>query len=211
MEDMGNPFLEETRDLLTLDTKYLMSEDVVETIASIREIGNAQYETYVDERLRNPNKPIADNIHKNNLPLFGTHLLHSQSKVKHQVASLKNDCALFSHPYMACQSRIAQLDDFFCHENQASQPALSDMGKLCHGDKFDMLLCPVIPVRIKQPTSRCKKYLIDQHRYICFDLEQKYAENLFKAYILSQLEPVQIRVDVVWDRYITSSLKRALR
>ena len=88
---MGNPFLEETRDLLTLDTKYLMSEDVVETIASIREIGNAQYETYVDERLRNPNKPIADNIHKNNLPLFGTHLLHSQPKVKHQVASLKND------------------------------------------------------------------------------------------------------------------------
>ena len=58
MEDMGNHFLGETLNLLTLNVKDLMSEAVVETIASIREIGNAQYETYVDERLRNPNKPI---------------------------------------------------------------------------------------------------------------------------------------------------------
>ena len=38
----------------------------------------------------------------------------------------------------------------------------------------------------------------------------EYAENILKPYILSQHDPVQI-VAVVWDRYITSSLKQALR
>ena len=41
MQDMGNPFTEETGELVELDTKQLMSEDVVNRMDSIHAEGES--------------------------------------------------------------------------------------------------------------------------------------------------------------------------
>ncbi len=57
------------------------------------------------------------------------------------VASLKSDCVLFSHLYVACQTRDGDLDTFFTYENQAAPPSLSVGGGLRLGTKADLLQC----------------------------------------------------------------------
>ena len=48
---------------------------------------------------------------------------------------MKNNCALFSRLYIALQIHNGDLDEFFRHENQASPPALSQMGVFRTGNK----------------------------------------------------------------------------
>ncbi len=52
------------------------------------------------------------------------------TKSKQQASSLKSDCNLFSHLYIASQYRDGDLDDFFSHENHPWPPSLSDHGRL---------------------------------------------------------------------------------
>jgi len=42
-EELGNPFMEESGDLLAVDTKDIMNSDVVETVKNVVKIGQAQY------------------------------------------------------------------------------------------------------------------------------------------------------------------------
>ena len=64
-----------------------------------------------------------------------------QSKQKIQLAALNSDCGLFSRLYISCQRGHGYLDEFFSHENDAIQPALSTGGKLRVGVKSDLLHC----------------------------------------------------------------------
>ena len=63
----------------------------------------------------------------------------SVSKGKQQLASHRNDVALFSRHYIGCQTRDGNLEEFFRHENQACPPALSDGESLRLGTKSDLL------------------------------------------------------------------------
>ncbi len=49
--------------------------------------------------------------------------------------------ALFSHLYIACQSRDGNLDEFFRHENQAYPPSLSAFSSMRKTNKADLLHC----------------------------------------------------------------------
>ena len=69
LQDMGNPFLEESNDLLVLDTKYIM-ESEAGTVRKVETNGQEQYSTFVDERLSKCVKPVSDPLSKNKLPLF---------------------------------------------------------------------------------------------------------------------------------------------
>jgi len=44
---MGNPFTEETNDLLRLENRDILSPDVTESIAKAQEVGRQQYSAYV--------------------------------------------------------------------------------------------------------------------------------------------------------------------
>lgn len=139
IQDMGNPFLEDSGDLLVLDTKTVMNESVVHTVKTIEETGLQQYNTYVKERFEdNPARPVSDTIKKNNLRLFSKPSSKVQSKAKYQLTSLKTSCDLFARLYISCQARQGNLDEFFKHENQAAPPSLSDMGQLRQGTKADL-------------------------------------------------------------------------
>ena len=101
----------------------------------VLQIRKAQYDSYVQERLIDRSKRITDPIKKNNL--LSTLSKKCQSKEKAQVASLKEDCSLFSRLYIACQCRDGNLDDFFKYENQPWPPALSQTDRLRGSQKAD--------------------------------------------------------------------------
>ena len=51
MKEMGNPFLEESKDLLRVDTRDIVDSAVASSICQAEEIGKKQYQTFVTERL----------------------------------------------------------------------------------------------------------------------------------------------------------------
>ncbi len=46
MSEMGNPFKEESTDLLVLDSKEIMNSEVVHLVRNIEDIGRKQYQTF---------------------------------------------------------------------------------------------------------------------------------------------------------------------
>ena len=98
IEDMGNPFEEDSTDLLVLDSKEIMDDTVVKAVREVLSIGKDQYKAFVKERFQERTKPITEAIKKNKLPLFKQQQQQQRNptKDKQKVAALKNDCALFS-------------------------------------------------------------------------------------------------------------------
>ena len=141
IRDVGNPFSEDSKDLLVLNSRDIADPAVINTVCNIDKLGQEQYDTYVNERLLDQTKPITDPIKRNNLPLFSRSPTREKSRTQLQVSSLKNDCSLFSRLFIASQTRDGDLDDFFTHENQACPPALSHMGKMRQGTKSDLVGC----------------------------------------------------------------------
>ena len=108
---MGNPFCEDSADLLVLDTKEIVPKCVVEAVSEAKIKGQSMYDNYVEERLNKRSKPITDTIQRCNLPLFGTPEKRTSRKTGNQVADLKSDCRLFSRLYIACQAREGNLEE----------------------------------------------------------------------------------------------------
>ena len=72
-EDIGNQCIEDSGDMLTLDTKVVMSKDVIRTVNTVEEIGQRQFSEFVELRLKSAsNKPLSDIVSKNKLALFST-------------------------------------------------------------------------------------------------------------------------------------------
>ena len=215
---MGNPFAENSKDLLVLDSRNLADPAVIDTWRQIKSLGQQQYDTYVNERLVNQTKPITDPINRNNLPLFSRPPVREKSRAQLQRSSLKNDCSLFSRLYIASQIRSGDLDQFFQHENQAYPPALSQMGKLRTGTKYDLVDCleNLVPSQDISPTPVVQVILLDGAAIIntlrpgFAKTFSDYVTHVFLLYITSQLQHVN-RLDVVWDEYIADSLKAETR
>ena len=152
--ELGNPYDEQGDEPIAVHTRDVMDSAVVDTVQNVLQIGKSQYDSYVQESLIDRSKRITDPIKKNNQPLLNTLGKKCQSKEKAQVASLKEDCALFSRLYIACHRRDGNdLDEFFKYENKPWPPALSQMNQLRGGQKADLVKClEIINVSdVKQP------------------------------------------------------------
>ena len=220
MEEMGNPFLEHSQDLLVIDTRDIMDTQVAETVRRIETLGKEQYTKFVTERLERCTTPaLTETIPKNKLPLFSRPPLKIKSKQKEQLAALKSDCGLFSRMYISCQTRDGDIDNFFSHENHAAPPALSTGGKMRLGVKADLLSClesdllennannsaPVADATILDGAAVVQMLNPGTSRTF-----QEYGERVFAPYIYAQLEKSS-RIDLVWDVYLPDSLKASTR
>ena len=141
VEQLGNPFEEESQDVVKLDTKEIAGPAAVETVMNAKRIGQEQFEAFTRECLLHRTKAVDDPIPRNKLKVFSTSTPRSQSIGQQQLASIKNDSELFGCLYIGCQTRDGDLEEFFHHENQARPPALSDGGSLCTSTKSDLLTC----------------------------------------------------------------------
>ena len=141
-EGMGNPFLEDSGNMLTLDTKFVMNKDAIQTVKAVEEIGQRQFSAFVEDRLKSAsNKPLSDIVSTIKVELYSIPPAKQMSSSKEQVASLKTNCTLLSRRYIACQARQSNIDSFFEHENQACPPSISDMDQLLQGSKSDLMEC----------------------------------------------------------------------
>ena len=217
LEEMGNPFLEDNGDLLTLDTKIIMSKEVIQTINTIEENGQKQYNTFLSERLSAPqNMSLSKTITKNNYPLFSKVSVKQPSKIKEQVKYLESNCKLFSGLYIGSQFRQGNTNNFFAVENTPFPRSISEMGQQYVGKKSELLDCFEQCVPSNKVKSDVDATVLDG-AFIVHKLKplnsrtfEEYAMNIFKPFILRELNKVE-RLDVIWDRYFPDSLKQSTR
>lgn len=62
IENTGNPFLENSEDLMVLDTRDILDASVGETVCNAEKLRKEQYEEFVDERLIQGKIPITEVI-----------------------------------------------------------------------------------------------------------------------------------------------------
>ena len=118
IEQMGNPFDEESQDVVKLYTKEIAGPAAVETVMNAKRIGQEQFEAFTRECVLHRTKAVDDPIPRNKLKVFSTSTPRSQSKDQQQLASIKNDSELFARLYIGCQTRDGNLEEFFHHGNQ---------------------------------------------------------------------------------------------
>ena len=97
---MGNPFLDDFPELVTLDSRNCANEAVVNTIRTLEDTGTKKYQEYVKTVLVDRSHSIHDTISKNSLPLFSTKL-KVRSKDCKKVKVLENNVALFGQLYIS--------------------------------------------------------------------------------------------------------------
>lgn len=216
-EESGNSFLQAISDIISLDTKDIADSAMRKTVDEIKRIGQEQLDTFVEERLFHRTTPLYDTIPRNKFVLFNSQDKKAQPKGKTEIALLKNATALFSKLYIGCQHREGDVDEFFKHENQAFRSSLSDSGKLRFSAKSDLLVCfeTFVPF-VTESSQEISAIILDgaaivqMLKPIGVTIFEQYAQDIFKPYIMSQLNAVD-REDIVWDTYKVDSLKSSTR
>ena len=215
MEELGNPFLEDSGNLFAVDTKDVMGDDVIKALKTARHVGKTQFEQFSSEiLLSKDNKPITDTVSKNKIQTFS----NDTKKVsdKSVVENLKADSKLFSEMYISTQRRQGDMSEFFSHENNEFPPSLSRNGHLREGTKSDLIDCLLKECTISgtQPSVDAKildgPAVVQLLRPRACRTFGDYATDVFIPYITHQLETCR-RLDIVWDVYQPNSLKRGTR
>ena len=213
--EMGNPFLHDNAELVVLDTRDVLDESVVTTVRSVEKLGVDQYKIYHGSVITDRNISIHEAIKKNSLPLFSHPTQKTKSKQAEQTTMLKHNVELFSRLYIVTQHREGDMATFFKHENHPYPPSLSDRGKIRLGKKSDLL--SVLPAEAEKEAPEAFDVKVLDGAAIVHLLPTNgvstfndYASNVFIPYIKKQLETSR-RVDVVWDTYVTCSIKESTR
>ena len=81
IEEIGNPFLEESEDLLVLDRREIRNSSVADTVRRVEEIGKAQFEAYVTERFEKQTISLFDPIKGNEFHFSSVILRQKQNPV----------------------------------------------------------------------------------------------------------------------------------
>lgn len=212
---MGNPFLEDSSDLVILNNRNIADANVISTVRNIERIGQEQFDDFVHKRLITLSESVFAPIKRNKLPLLKCPVQRATNKDKLHISSLKKSCSLFSQLYISCQVRGCDLDEFFCHENQAYPPALSNYGSIRSGSKSSLLTCFEAHGKSQDTFPNVEAKLFDGAAIVnilkpgAATTFQEYS-NVFVKYIQEQLEDVS-RIDIVWDTYLSDSLKASAR
>ena len=217
MRDMGNPFTEETGELVALDTKQLMSEDVVNRMDSIHAEGEKYYKEFVADVLYHHNKPISSPIHRQNHTIFRDNS-SSKSKSKQKMSDLKQNVQLLGRMYISCVARGGDVKDFMKHENLSHPPALAEGGELRGGTKAEILPClyPDYKPTLSPQSPNMTCLVVDGPAFIHHcppgksKTSQDYSRLCFLPQVLSTLYNIK-RLDIIWDRFLPDSLKSSSR
>ena len=102
MKDMGNPFMDETGDLFTLDAKSIAHPSVAEMVASHFDNGKTRFNEFL-KGLDTEECSFYQPIKKNKTDFF---------QQKPEPKAWKYDCRLFSTLFISCQFRECDLMGF---------------------------------------------------------------------------------------------------
>ena len=127
MTEMGNPFWDNSGDLLVLDTRVMAEVTVADSVSKMKKLGEDQHKEVFKKRLVDSTNTVNETIPKNKLRLFSRHLEKRKSHAQQQLLSWKQAATCFQHCtspatlvsmmfstlYIACQVRDAGLGDVF--------------------------------------------------------------------------------------------------
>ena len=214
MEETGNQFLEDSGQLIQLDTSIVMSEEVSRSVMNAEAIGWDQYSTFVKERMEHRTTAWSATIPRNNLPLMS----HKESsKSKSDVAVVKEERGKVLHILNAALSGRNIDESVFSHEISSTPPSLTRRGEMFHGTKADIVPCieaglppspqswpPIDAIVMDGPA------IIHMVRPGLSATIEEYITQRFQPYVVQHLDSVW-RVDLVWDVYRPDSLKQGIR
>ena len=199
---MGNPFQEDSCDLLSLDTKDIAHRSVIEMVCSHYEKGKDRFQPFMTN-LEEEEATFYEPIHENRIDFFRQELV-SDSTSKQKI--LKDNCHLFSKLFISCQSRECDLKEFFRHETQKFPAALSDGGKLhsCQKSQLATILESLVTIPRHRTSGGC------HHHWWFRPRSSKTFEDYAVNDVLSTIQACSTkykRTNSVFDAYLTSSLK----
>lgn len=132
---------------------------------------------------------------------------------------MRKDSYLFCRLYVASEARDANIDDFFSHENQMYPPSISEDGKLRKlTNKSDIIDCIQTKCDISFNDSQTivRGKMFDGAAVIHMlnpGIATTFYGNhvlIFKPYFSNQLKNSS-RIDIIFDRYISNTLKAGTR
>ena len=137
---MGNPFLADFSDLVSLDSRDCADKSVIAALYTLEDTAKGQYSNFVKEVLEERKRSIHEPIKLNKPALFRKLSPKIKSKQGKKIKALENNVSLFGQLYISMQSREGDLEEFFSHEVQSFPPSMSGFGKLyLQGTKSELM------------------------------------------------------------------------
>ena len=102
-EKLGNPFIctENDTSLLQLDTRDVMSDDIVESIRTAEEIGRANSKNFITQRLVDRSYSLDAPIKKIKLQLLSSSNRKSNQSVRSEKKQVQKDVTIFAQMYIS--------------------------------------------------------------------------------------------------------------
>ena len=192
-----------------------MPKEVVETVKTIKDVGEKQFRSFITDRIETQRVPWTSTIHLNRLPLFS--YKPKPSKQKSNVVSLKEERSQVIHMMLSNQSGREINENVFSHENSAQPPSLSRNEEIYCSTKSEIIKCLEDEISPSSSTKPPADVIILDGAFIVQILKpsnattfEEYANNIFIPHVMSWLTDA-CRIDIVWDRYKSDSLKNATR
>ena len=132
-EDLGNPFMEESGDLLDLDESIVMPPHVVENVRKVKDIGFIRYKAFVEKRVMSQEEAFTAPITQTRLKLFKVSL--AQPEKKSEIAVMKDQQAKVTKLLLAVHSGRNINEGVFSHESSPYPPSLTRKGQMHHGNQ----------------------------------------------------------------------------
>lgn len=160
LQEIGNPFQEESADLLLLDTKNFADPALAEMVGTHHQRGKDQFQSSMKALENKDDCSFYHPVKKNTISFFEQALKQPGNPFKEKV--LKDDCQLFSRLLISCQNRQCDLQEFFKRENQSSPASLSDSGKLHACQKSQV--AEILQAQVNIPDSEPRGH--SHHRWL---------------------------------------------
>ena len=212
-QDLGNPFLEGSGQLYDVNSSAIMSPDVVANVENIITIGETKYFEFLKERILTQKTPIMDPIKQTRLKLFNAKTGTRKPKAP---TNEKESKSMTSRILLASKSGREIPTQLFSHEISHHPPSLTRHGKMYHGTKSELvdLLTHGMKAPINQPPASCvvldgalMAHILHPRTSLTIG---EYCSDVIAPYVQKWLKEHE-RVDIVFDRYLPSSLKLSTR
>ena len=198
--------------MLVFDTKDIADSAAVETVRTVNQVGQQQFDTFAKESILERTKTLDEAIRRNKLPLFDTittnqgkatplsrrwsSFLDCTSAVSHEMATWKSSSDMKikpAHLHFLSQGNSTQEQRVTCCS------AWLDMLKLTQSEALEVTVVFLDGATITQmlKPGTAKTF-------------EEYAHQIFIPYIARQLRNPR-HLDLVWDTYKDDSIKASTR
>ena len=209
LRDYGNPFLEDSKELIALHSSKVMGEEVVKSIRNLYIIGAELYATFTQERILSQEVAWNAKISSTKLPLMGSS--HKPSNQKTEARVLKQERSQYLQMMLSVQAGRDINEEVFANESSEYPPSLTRKGDTYFGVKSELIPCLLSDVQCPDKEPSADGVVLDgcvMLRFITPGLSVNISE--YAAKFVSTIDSMlnfATRADVVFDGRHDDSVK----